>query len=154
MVRLGFAPEGMTARGKRPRAFAAVVAVPLVALLASCGGKDFKNDPRPPLPIELTGVIQPKKVTISPAKVGAGPVLITISNQTDDPHSVRLNGGSVDQQVARVGSTDTATIQKTLTPGTYEVSAGSATAVPHEIAPAKLTVGKPRASSSGDLSLP
>ena len=34
------------------------------------------------MPLELTGVIKDDAVTVSPSKLGAGPVLITISNQT------------------------------------------------------------------------
>jgi hypothetical protein len=144
----------MTARGKTPRGPAALLAVVLAASLAACGEEDFKNDPRPPTPIELTGVIQQDKVTVSPAQVGAGPVQITIANQTDDPHPITLTGGSLEARVANVEPTDTATIQRTLAPGDYEVRAGSATAVNKEIKPAKLRVGKERASSSGDVSLP
>lgn len=144
----------MTARGKTPRGPAALLAVALAASVAACGDEDFKNDPRPPTPVELTGVIQTERVTVSPASVGAGPVLITIANQTDDPHSITLRGGSIQARVATVAPTDTATFQRTLAPGDYEVTAGGAAAVTKEIEPAKLRVGKERPSSSGDLSLP
>ncbi len=144
----------MSARGKTPRGIAALLALVAVAALAGCGNEDFKNDPRAPVPIELTGVIQPDRVTVSPRNVGAGPVLITISNQTDDSHSVTLSGGSVQQRVASVAPSNTTTIRRTLAPGTYEVTAGEAAAVTKEIEPARLTVGKERASSSSDLALP
>jgi hypothetical protein len=144
----------MSARGKTPRGIAALLALVSVAALAGCGDEDFKNDPRAPVPIELTGVIQPGRVTVSPKNVGAGPVLITISNQTDDPHSVTLSGGSVQQRVTSVAPSDTTTIRRTLAPGTYEVTAGEAAAVAKEIRPARLKVGQERPSSSTDLSLP
>jgi hypothetical protein len=144
----------MSARGKTPRGTAALVALVSVAALAACGDEDFKNDPRAPLPLELTGVIQSGRVTVSPKNIGAGPVLITIANTTDDPHSVTLSGGTVQQTVDNVGPTDTTTIRRTLAPGTYEVSAGEAAAVAREIRPAVLKVGKERPSSSSDLSLP
>jgi hypothetical protein len=144
----------MSARGKTPRGTAALLALVSVAALVGCGDEDFKNDPRPPVPIELTGVIQPDRVTVSPKNVGAGPVLITISNQTDDAHSVTLSGGSVEQRSTKVAPSDTATIRRTLAPGTYEVTAGEAVAVAKEIKPARLNVGKERKSSSTDLSLP
>jgi hypothetical protein len=145
----------MSATGKTPRGSAALLALALAASLAACGDEDFANDPRPPLPIELTGVIQSKKVTLSPAKVGAGPVLLTISNQTDREHSVILSGGSrADAVVEGVPPAGTATIQRTLAPGTYEVRAGSDVAMPKEVEPATLKVGAERPSSSTDLSLP
>ena len=121
---------------------------------SGCGEDDFANRPRPAAPIELTGVIQDDKVTVSPAKVGAGPVLITISNQAKGAHTVTLEGASVRDRIGPINPLDTGTIQKTLEPGTYEVRAGSAKAVPREIRPARLTVGKKRGSSSNELLQP
>jgi hypothetical protein len=122
--------------------------------LASCGGEDFENRPRPPVPIELTGVIQEDKVTISPDKVGAGPIIITISNQTRAAHTVTLEGETIRERVGPLNPADTATIQKTLKPGSYEVSAGSERAVPKEIQPAEITIGRARKNSSDELLLP
>ena len=49
---------------------------------------------------------------------------------------------------------DTATIQRTLEPGSYEVRAGSSRRCRKEIAPAVLAIGKERKSSNNDLLLP
>jgi hypothetical protein len=122
--------------------------------LAACGEEDFANRPRPPVPVELTGVIQEEKVTVSPAKVGAGPVLITISNQTRAAHTITLEGESVRERLGPVQPQDTATIQKALEPGSYRVTAGSARAVAREIKPAELTIGKSRGSSSNEVLQP
>jgi hypothetical protein len=128
-----------------------------------CGEDDFENEPRPPVPIELTGVIQEDEVTVSPngvdRKIGAGPILITISNQTRDAHTVTLEGEavrgpSVVERTSPINPLDTATIQKTLRQGSYEVRAGSEIAVPKEIEPARLRIGPPRKSSSDRLLLP
>ena len=132
-----------------------VVLVAGVAAVASgCGTKDFQNKPRPPIPIELTGVIQDKTVTISPAKVGAGPVVITVSNQTKAAHTITLEGESTQERVGPVNPLDTATIQSDLKQGTYEVKAGSSQAVAHEIKPAQLTISKERKGSSNDVLQP
>jgi hypothetical protein len=138
----------MTARATT----AAVLAAGLV--VAGCGGEDFANNPRPPVRVELTGVIQPDAVTVSPARIGAGPVLITMSNQTRTPITITLDGTSVRDRVGPVPPLDTATIQRTLAPGLYEVRAGSDVALPREIRPAELEIGRKRRSSSGDLLLP
>jgi hypothetical protein len=125
--------------------------------LAGCGGDDFKNDPRPPVPKQLTGVITEQEVTISPDALGAGPVVITISNQTKASHTVTLEssgGGTIREQVGPINPLDTATIQRTLAPGQYTVKAGSEQAVRREIAPATLKIGQPRKSGSGQLLLP
>jgi hypothetical protein len=125
-----------------------------IVVIGGCGGEDFKNKPRPAAAIELTGVIQPKGVTIDPAKVGGGAVQITISNQTPDAHTLTLRGDSVEETVGPIQPMDTGTIQKTLKRGTYEVRAGSERAVKKEIPPGRLTVGNTRPSSSGQLLLP
>ncbi|MGH2846942.1 MAG: hypothetical protein ACRDL0_13140 [Thermoleophilaceae bacterium] len=132
----------------------AILAV-VAAVAAGCGEDDFANEPRPPVPVELTGVIQDDKVTISPSKgIGAGPFVITISNQTDAAHTLTLEGERITEEVGPVDPLDTATIQKTLDPGSYEVRAGSRRAVQRAIAPATLDVGEQRESSSSDLLLP
>ena len=144
----------MTAKSKTPRGPAVLLAVVLAASLAACGDEDFKNEPRQPVAVQLTGVVQSEQVTISPSEVGGGPVMITIANQTDDPHTISLDGGSVHAEVGPVAPTDTATIRRTLEAGEYEVSAGSEAAVPKEIKPAILRIGPDRESASGDLELP
>jgi len=125
-----------------------------VVLLAGCGGEDFKNEARAPIRLELSGVIQDDEVTVSPSKIGAGPVAITISNQTDMPHSITLEGSSTIDRAGPIEPNDTATIQKTLEPGSYEVKAGSEKAVKKEIRPAVLQIGKSRKNSNNDVLLP
>jgi hypothetical protein len=131
---------------------AAVLAVGFV--VAGCGEEDFANEPRPPVPVELTGVIQDDAVTISPSRIGAGPVLITISNQTQHDTTITLEGTSTRTRVGPVAPLDTTTIQRTLDPGLYEVRAGSKVALRREIRPAELEIGRERRSSSNDLLLP
>jgi hypothetical protein len=137
---------------KRVRACAGLAIA--AALLAGCGKEDFKNEARAPIREALTGVIQDDAVTVSPSKLGAGPVEITISNQTDARHSITLEGESVVERSGTVEPGDTTTIQKTLAPGSYEVKAGTAKAVRREIRPAILTIGKERKNSNNDLLLP
>jgi hypothetical protein len=124
------------------------------ALLTGCGEDDFKNEARAPVREALTGVIQDDAVTVSPSKIGAGPVEITISNQTDANRSVTLEGESIVERAGPVAPGDTTTLQKTLEPGSYEVRAGSRKAVRQEIRPAILRIGKERQNSNNDLLLP
>jgi hypothetical protein len=134
-------------------AFALLATTALVA--AGCGGpSDFKNDPRPPAPIQLTGVITDKQVTISPNKVGAGPIILYISNQTQDAHIITLDGAGVKETVGPINPLDTAKLQKTLAQGDYSIRAGSEKAVRKEISPATLQIGPKRKSSSNELLLP
>jgi hypothetical protein len=135
------------------RAATAVLTLAAFSLVA-CGQEDFANEPRPATAIELTGVIQENKVTVSPRKVGAGPVTITLSNQTDDPHTLVLAGDRTQAEIGPINPLDTGTIQKTLEPGIYEVRAGNEKAVAREIRPAELVIGKERKSSAEDVGLP
>lgn len=121
---------------------------------AGCGEADFKNTPRPAVPVELTGVIKSDQVTVSPSDVGAGAVRITISNQTKDAHTVTLAGEHTEERVGPINPMDTATLQKTLPPGTYEVRAGSDAALPGDIQPAELDVGSKRRDSNDRLLQP
>jgi hypothetical protein len=123
--------------------------------LAGCGQSHFKNAPRPLAAKELTGVIQPKGVSISPNTVpGPQAVSITISNQTNDAHTVTLEGGSVRETVGPIQPEDTGTIQKSLKTGTYSVTAGSERAAAKAILPGTVRVGGKKASSSNQLLLP
>ena len=134
---------------------ATVAAAGVALFVAACGESDFENKTRAPVRLQLSGVIDKDKVTVSPARdLGAGPFAITISNQTDQRHTVEIEGGSVTQPAAPVDPGDTVTITRTLDPGTYEVRAGSEEAVPKEIKPATLKIGAERRDSNSDLMLP
>ena len=145
-------------RGARRRA--AVAAGLLVTLgVPACGEDDFENEPRPPVPLAITGVITERQVDISPDEFGAGPVVLTISNQTPESHRVTLEGTAEDgteisETTGPINPQDTATIQENLPQGEYEVIANSDGALTPEIEPGEITVGPPRSSSSDELELP
>lgn len=140
---------------RRTRAVALILSGAVFAVgLGACGEDDFENEPRPPVPLQLTGVITAERVTVSPNKVGAGPVVITVSNQTDSAHSLTLEGEGIRERVGPINPEATASIQKTLAPGQYTVTAGSEQAVEREIRPATLVIGQARDSASDELLLP
>jgi hypothetical protein len=137
--------------GGRVLATFAVVAV----LFAGCGDEDFEREARAPVRVELSGVIQNDGVTVSPTRgLGAGPFEFTISNQTDAPHTVTLEGERVKVDAGSIQPTDTLTFRQTLEPGRYEIRAGSEQAVPKEIKPAVLDIGAERPDSNSDLMQP
>ncbi len=125
--------------------------------LAGCGeGKHFKNNARPPETLELTGVVSARAVSVEPSRFGAGPVIIRISNQTQQTHTITLEGGpdNINEQIGPVHPLDTGQIQVTLKEGDYTVTASSSADSSSGISPAVLTVGRERSSSSGTLLLP
>jgi hypothetical protein len=122
---------------------------------AGCGSSSkFENKPRPPAPVQLTGVITDKGVTVSPDRVGAGPVILLISNQTQQAHTITLDGGATKDTVGPINPLDTAKVQQTLEQGAYKVIAGSSKAVSKELKPGTLDVGPRRRSSSDQVLLP
>jgi hypothetical protein len=133
-------------------AFALLATAATVA--GGCGSKHFKDQPRPPQPLQLSGVITDKGVTVSPNKFGAGPVVLIVSNQTQQAHTVTLEGGGTRDTVGPVNPLDTAKVQQTLDTGTYTVKAGSSRAVARELKPAILRIGRPRRPSSDQVLLP
>jgi hypothetical protein len=138
----------------RTAALLAGVAAAL-AVLAGCGGKDFADKPRPATPVQLSGVITNSGVTVAPNKIGAGPVEILISNQTQLPHTLTLEGANIAPvRTEPIGPTDVGRIQQELGPGTYTVKAGSPQAMPRPIKPARLVIGKARPDSNDQVGLP
>jgi hypothetical protein len=132
-----------------------VAVVAMALAVAGCGGgKDFANKPRPPVTLQLTGVITKEKVTISPNRVGAGPVVIKVSNQSGGTRMLLLEGNGIQESVGPISSLDVGTLQKTLRPGRYTVKAGSEAATRHAIRPATLVIGKERGSASDRVLLP
>src|SRR3954468_14999578 len=95
----------------------AILATMAVGVAGCGGGSDFKNEPRPPAPVQLTGVIRDDKVTVSPNRVGAGPIIIIVSNQTQNAHTLTLDGGETKDTVGPINPLDTAKIQQTLKEG-------------------------------------
>jgi hypothetical protein len=133
----------------------AVAGFAVALALAGCGGgEDFANEPRPPVTLELTGVITKDEVTISPSKVGAGPVVITFSNQSGQSRTLKLDGNGIQESVGPINPLATAKLQKTLEPGRYKVTAGSEKATAKPIQAATLVIGKERASASDKVLLP
>ena len=70
----------------------AALAVAAVLALGGCGSSsaDYKNDPRPPSPIVITGFDLGRARLGLPARFGAGPITLIVTNQTDTSQRVTL----------------------------------------------------------------
>jgi hypothetical protein len=129
----------------------------LLALpLTGCGGDEFANDPRPTETVTLSAVVAPQRVTVSPARFGAGRVTLLVSNQTSTSQRVRLRsqglevGDAVlDQTTGPIAPGGTAPLTAVLAAGTYSVSASSA-----RIEPARIVAGAERPSPQDGLLAP
>lgn len=138
----------------------------VAAAVAGCGGgTHFANRPRPPAPVNLTVYINDQKVSVSPASVGAGPVVFIITNQASNAESLSVtSSGSSSQPLADTGPiSPQATAQLSVdlqSPGDYSVgtapnnSTEAAAATPTGIQSALIHVGAPRPSSNNDVAQP
>jgi hypothetical protein len=141
---------------RRTVAATLLVIAALVGVVGCGSSSDYKNDPRPPSPVVLTGSIDDQRVSVSPQRFGAGPISLIVTNQTDAAQSVTLesadkagSGPGLRQVTAPISPQDTATLKADVKPGRYTVHVRG-----DGIAPARLRVGPERASAQNDLLQP
>jgi hypothetical protein len=137
------------------RGFVCRACLPALAVAASVSGcgtdnVSYKNDPRPPSPINVTAAITDSQIKVSPRRFGAGPIVLIISNQSSDAQSVTFETGGgesgIRQTTSAINPAGTAQLQIEVDQGTYELSVED-----RRIRPASMRVGKPRPSSQNDL---
>jgi hypothetical protein len=129
----------------------------LATAIAGCGGgEDYANDPRPPTPVNITAAITQQKVTVSPGRVGAGPVVLIIANETPEAHRVTVetdvlgaSEGGIRQSTSPINPDGTATLKIDMRRGRYTVRVDG-----DGISSARLKVGAPRPSSQDQLLQP
>jgi hypothetical protein len=125
------------------------LSVGLITLIAAgCGRDDFENDPRPPVPAEITVKIGDGNVAVSPSEFGAGLANFTIANFEDEPAVLTIEG-PIDAVSDEISPNGSAQLKIELEPGDYEASADDVGVVPFSF-----TVGPERESGQNDLLLP
>jgi hypothetical protein len=149
---LGFRPEERALR-------VSLIAPGLVAAalaLVGCGSQsDYANDPRPPVPINISASISPDKITVSPHEFGAGPVTFLIANLTEDSQQVTIETqdlaatAGIKQTSSVINPQGTATLKLDVKEGDYTVSVESSS-----IKEAHMQVSAERESSQDQLLQP
>jgi hypothetical protein len=129
---------------------------------AGCGsGSTFANRPRPPIPVNLTVYINDARVSVSPDRLGAGPIVFIVTNQASHAENLQIQASG--QSVADTGPINpqaNATVKVTVPPGTYTMTTntGGATdaalATASAIQPARLLIGPPRPSAKNQVLQP
>lgn len=140
--------------GHARRASGLVVAA--LALVGCGSGSDYANNPRPPAPINVSAAITRDKVTVSPRDFGAGPITVTIANETKQAHRLTIasdelgaSSPGIKQSTGPINPGGTATLKVDVREGGYEVSVDEG-----GIKPARLTVSSERPSAQNQLLQP
>jgi hypothetical protein len=125
--------------------------------VAGCGGVgDYTNKPRPPAPINVTAAITNARVSVSPQRFGAGPIVLIVSNQSSSAQKVifetdELGGTQPGNQfnTTPINPRGTATLKVDVREGDWKLSTGDG-----GIRAAAVSVGHRRKSAQGDLLQP
>jgi hypothetical protein len=143
----------------RTRTVGALGATALMLASSGCGsgGGSYANASRPPAPLTISIVVASNRVGVSPSRIGAGPAVLLIANESTRSRNVTLGGarGGGSSCVAEGASSgpinpqSTARIQLPLGQGACAVGVADGT-----LAPARLTVGPERPSAQQDLLQP
>jgi len=132
----------------RRRALLAASAVLVALIVTGCGRNDFKNDPRPPVPAEVSVKIANDGVGVSPKEFGAGLVNFTIANLTNSTGTLAIQG-PVDANSNEVPPGAAETLKVEMKTGSYQASVDGIA-----LRPFSFTVGPERPSGKNDLLLP
>jgi len=132
------------------------IALALAGSAGCGGGDDYANKPRPPAPINVTAAITNSRVSVSPQRFGAGPIVLIISNQSSSAQKVTFEtdelGGSRPGRkfnTTPINPRGTATLKVDTRPGDWKLSASE-----NGIRAAAVSVGRERKSAQGELLQP
>ena len=145
----------MFIRVLRGRVYGGIAAA--LATVAGCGGADdYKNDPRPPAPINVTAAITNSNVRVSPQRFGAGPIVLVISNQSSTAQEVTFEtdelGGSKPGRTfstTPINPRGTATLKVDVRQGDWKLGTKDG-----GIRAAAVSVGKERKTAQDELLQP
>jgi hypothetical protein len=126
-------------------------------LVVGCGGgSSYKNNPRPPAPLNITASVSNTGIAVSPTSFGAGPIVLIVTNQTAASQEITFESNElgaskpgVTQTTEPINPRGTGQLQVDVTEGQYRVRAANA-----DIAPATITVGPQRQSAQNQLLQP
>jgi hypothetical protein len=127
----------------------------VVLVVAGCGGGgSYANDPRPPAPLTVTAAIRPEGVVISPARIGAGPIVLIATNLTSASQDLSVaqdtSGTSVvGDTTGPINPQGVGQLKVDVTEGHYTIKASGGS-----VKPAILAVGRPRPSAQNELLQP
>jgi hypothetical protein len=143
-----------------------VVLISIAAALgvSACGsaGSPAASRPAPPSPIVVSAYIGGGQIRVSPSHFGAGPILLTVTNQSAHAVALRvLRAAHVVARTAPINPQGVTQLKVDLSRGAYSLAAAAAgrrtdaqKTLPLHLLAARLRVGRTRPSSGGSLLQP
>jgi len=136
-----------------------------VLVISACGSTGGKSASqlRPPTPVNLTVYVNDSHVSVSPASVGAGPVVFIVTNQASTAQALAISKSGQGSPLARtapINPQGTTQVSVDFRPGEYTIGTASRAGTdasltqPSSIRSASIHVGHERQSSSTDLLQP
>ena len=121
---------------------------------AACGeNEDHANRERPAATINMTAAIIDGRINVSPTSIGAGPIRLIVTNQTETAQAITFetagNSPGLTQKSAPINPSGTATLEVDAPEGDYTIATSTG-----DIRPATVKVGAPRPSAQNELLLP
>ncbi len=136
----------------------------IIALgVSACGsaGGTAASVSRPPNPVNLTVYVNDSRVSVSPARVGAGPITFIVTNQASHAEALAISkGGSTLASTAPINPQGTTQVSVDFKPGEYTIATGMRGASDAQLSkqsairPASIHIGRERASSSNSVLQP
>ena len=137
-----------------------VITALVVAACGSAGGKSA-SVLRAPNPVNLTVYVNDSKVSVSPTRVGAGPITFIVTNQATHAESLAISmDGSTLASTAPINPQGTTQVSVNFKPGKYTISTGAQgkndaqLSKQSSIRSASIHIGRERASSSNSVLQP
>jgi hypothetical protein len=145
----------------RVRTIGQLVIIALIVSACGSAGGQSPSAARPPNPVNLTVYVNDSHVSVSPARVGAGPITFIVTNQASRAESLAISrGGSTLASTAPINPQGTTQVSVNFAPGKYTIATGDQGASAAQrskqssIRPASIHIGRERESSSNSVLQP
>ncbi|MGH2866583.1 MAG: hypothetical protein ACRDNK_03310 [Solirubrobacteraceae bacterium] len=147
----------------RIRRIAIVGASSLAATACGSVGGKSASALRPPTPVNLTVYVDNARVSVSPASIGAGPVVFIVTNQASKAEALEISKSGQNQPLAStapINPQGTTQVAVDFRPGNYTISTAGHGATDAQLSQtssvrsASIHIGHERASSSDNLLQP
>ncbi|MDQ6732173.1 MAG: hypothetical protein M3022_18260 [Actinomycetota bacterium] len=128
-------------------------------VVSACGsvGGTSPSAARPPAPINLTVYVNDARVAVSPASLGAGPVIFIVTNQASRAEALAISRAGQNQPLAStapINPQGTTQVAVDFQPGDYTIASASHGATDAQLSQAssirsaQIHIGHERANSS------